>query len=361
MITRAKAGILKPKRYSDVFQLYSAKKSDPVEPNSVKEALNLKHWKSAMKEEYDALMRNATWNLVPFSPSYNVVGKKWVFKVKHNLDGSLQKCKARLVAKGFHQRPGIDFSETFSPVIKPSTIRVILTIAVSKNWVVKQLDVNNAFLNGQLQEAVYMYQPEGFIDPAKPTFVCKLNKALYGLKQAPRAWFDKLRTTLISWGFKNAKCDSSLFFFNNGDLVIFVLIYVDDMIVTGNCSKSLQKLTQDLHKLFALKDLGDLHLFLGIEVKRTPDGLLLTQTRYIEKLLKKTGMENANPCFTPAVGNKQMSHEDGDPLENPTEYRSLIGALQYVVHTRPDLAFTVNRLSQFLQNPTTTRRLPREY
>ena len=143
-----------------------------------------------------ALKRNGTWTLVPYSPSLNIVGNKWVFKVKHDMYGKFQRCKARLVAKGFLQTPGVDFNETFSPVIKASTIRMVLTIAVSRNWEVRQLDINNAFLNGDLQEVVYMHQPEGFIDKQKPDHVCRLNKALYGIKQAPRHWFDRLRLTL---------------------------------------------------------------------------------------------------------------------------------------------------------------------
>jgi histone deacetylase 1/2 len=185
MITRSKAGILKPRAYliSDTY----------IEPRNVSEALLSEAWKAAMYEEFQALQNNKTWSLVPFNPRFNVVGNKWVFKTKFNSDGSFQRYKARLVAKGFHQRPGIDFKETFSPVVKPSTIRVVLSIDVSKNWCVKQMDINNAFLNGKLIEDVYMSQPEGFVDSAKPHHVCKLTKSLYGLRQAPRAWFDKLK------------------------------------------------------------------------------------------------------------------------------------------------------------------------
>lgn len=158
-----------------------------------------------MQDEFDALQRNNTWNLVPPTSSMNIVGSKWVFRVKYNLDGLVQKYKARLVAQGFCQTPGIDFHETFSHVIKPSIIGLILTLAASNNWLVHQLDINNAFLNGHLQEKLFMSQPQGFVDSQFPTHVCQLNKDLYRLKQAPRARFDKLRFTLLHWGLKIAR------------------------------------------------------------------------------------------------------------------------------------------------------------
>ena len=161
-----------------------------------------------------------------------IVTNKWVFRVKLNADGSLDKCKSRLVAKSFLQTPTIDYSETFSPVIKHVTIRMVFSLALSHAWPIKQLDVNNAFLNGHLSEVVYMAQPEGFVNPSFPTHVCKLHEALYGLKQAPRAWKDKLRITLLKWGFVNAKADTSLFISGRGDSLLLLLVYVDDILVT---------------------------------------------------------------------------------------------------------------------------------
>ncbi|KAK4265765.1 hypothetical protein QN277_026778 [Acacia crassicarpa] len=153
-----------------------------------------------MKEEYEALCRNHTWVLVPHQ-GQKLVDCKWVFKTKFKSDGSILKHKARLVANGFQQSAGIDYGETFSPVVKPTTILLILTLAVTFRWQIRQLDVNNAFLNGYLKEDVFMSQLPGFRDSKHPGFICKLTKAIYGLKQAPRAWFDRLRTTLLSWGF----------------------------------------------------------------------------------------------------------------------------------------------------------------
>ena len=173
-----------------------------------------------------------TWTLVPFYSHMTIVTNKWVFRVKLNVERSLDKCKSRLVAKGFLQTPTIDYSETFSPVIKLVTVSMVFSLALSHAWPIKQLDVNNAFLNCDLSEVIYMAQPEGFVNPRFPTHVCKLHEALYGLKQAPRAWKDKLRITLLKWGFVNAKADTSLFIFGR-DSLLLLLVYVDDILVTG--------------------------------------------------------------------------------------------------------------------------------
>ena len=185
MITRAKAGIFKPKVYAALKHPLSFSHG-PIEPMCVKQALAYPNWKISMEEEYKALMRNHIWDLVPYQPKYNVVGNKWVFKLKFHPDGTLNKHKARFVAKKFHQTPGVDFSITYSPVIKPATIRVVLTLTIAQGWEIRQLDINNAFLNRYLQEDVFMSQPEGFIYPTKPHHIFKPRKALYGLKWALR-------------------------------------------------------------------------------------------------------------------------------------------------------------------------------
>jgi histone deacetylase 1/2 len=196
--------------------------------------LHDKNWKEAMDSEYTALMKNKTWHLVPPQKGNNVIDSKWVWKKKYKADGSLDKYKARLVAKGYKQRYGIDYEDTFSPVVKPATIRVVLSLAVSQGWNLCQLDVSNAFLHGHLEEVVYMKQPPGYEDETLPEYVSKLDKALYGLKQAPRAWYPRLSTKLHMLGFEASKADTSLFFFfRKGSLVMFVLVYVDDIIVAS--------------------------------------------------------------------------------------------------------------------------------
>ena len=229
-----------------------------------------------MTDEFQALLRNQTWSLVPPSSAQRVVQCKWVFRTKLKADGSLDKYKARLVAKGFQQTPGVDFFETFSPVVKASTIRIIFTLAVSRGWDIQQIDINNAFLNGDLHEEVFMSQSDGFVDQAKPTYVCKLHKTLYGLKQAPRAWFETLRGALLTWGFHNSVSDTSLFYSHKHGRMLLLLVYVDDILITGDSQADVQQVIDALHTQFALKTLGSVHYFLGFEVLRTPLGLLIS-------------------------------------------------------------------------------------
>ena len=218
MQTRSKNNIFRPKT---IFTLTATKHPIPLslEPTSVSQALKQKEWTNAMREELHALAKNGTWDLVPRESHHNVVGCKWVFRIKRNPDGSVTRYKARLVAKGFNQRSGLDYTETFSPMIKPTTIRVVLSIAISSGWPINQLDVNNAFLHGHLDEEVFMSQPPGFIDPSRPHHVCRLQKSLYGLKQAPCAWFTELKNFILSQGFVNCHSDSSLFVYTNKSIV----------------------------------------------------------------------------------------------------------------------------------------------
>jgi len=215
--TRLQRGITKPKQYTDGTVRWGLTSTvEPDEPTTVKAALRDDRWVTAMDNEYDALMKNRTWHLVPTPKHKNVIGCKWVYKIKRKADGSVDRYKARLVAKGYKQQYGIDYEDTFSPVVKAATVRLVLAVAVSKGWSLRQLDVQNAFLHGVLEEEVYMRQPPGYEDKRCPNFVCKLDKALYGLKQAPRAWYARLCGKLIQLGFTPSKGDTSLFFYRNG-------------------------------------------------------------------------------------------------------------------------------------------------
>lgn len=211
MITRSKKGIHKPKT------LFTGVVTDSTKsqvPSNVSEALAHPILHKAVNEEIFSLHKNDTWTLVPFQSDLNLVGSKWVFRIKYKYDGSIEMYKERIVAQGFNQTFGLDYFETFSLVIKPATVRIIFAIAASLQWPIHSFDINNAFLNGTLKEDVFMTQPQGFEDLLKPHHVCKLKKALYGLKQVPRAWFEKLKLTLTAWGFRNSKADQSLFFFH---------------------------------------------------------------------------------------------------------------------------------------------------
>ena len=353
--TRLQSGITKPKKFFDGIIRYGMF-SSTGEPDSLQEALEDPTWKKAMQDEYDALLRNGTWRLVPQKQGTNIIDCKWVYKIKKKADGSIDRYKARLVAKGFKQRYGIDYEDTFSPVVKIATIRLVLSIAVSRGWCLRQLDVQNAFLHGVLEEEVYMRQPPGFENTKSPSFVCKLDKAIYGLKQAPRAWYSRLSSKLIDLGFKASKSDASLFIYTKGHVTIFMLIYVDDIIVTSSSPEAITTLLRDLKKEFALKDLGDLHYFLGIGVTKCNDGIILSQEKYAQDILARVGMTKCKPSSTPLSSSEKLSCYEGEALstEDSTRYRSIVGALQYLTLTRPDISFAVNKVCQFLHAPTTT-------
>lgn len=305
-----------------------------------------------MSEEFTTLVKHGTWELVPPSSTIKPMGCKWVFQIKRNPDGSISHYKARLVAKGFHQKHGFDYNETFSPVVKLVTIRAVLSIAVQKNWPLHQLDVNNAFLHGQLQEKVFMIQPPGFVDPNLHSHVCRLKKSLYGLKQAPRAWYQELSTCLIQLGFQQSKSDSSLFIYTCDGVTIFFLIYVDDLLITGSDSTVISKVVEQLGRRFSLKDLGPLNYFLDIEVISVKQWLFLSQHKYIRDLLTRTKMDSAKAVMTPLATKDSLQLHDGSSPTDPTEYRRVIGALQYPSFTRPDIAFPVNKLAQFMHKPS---------
>uniref|UniRef100_A0A2N9FGM0 Reverse transcriptase Ty1/copia-type domain-containing protein n=1 Tax=Fagus sylvatica TaxID=28930 RepID=A0A2N9FGM0_FAGSY len=360
MITRSKANISKPKHFHDGtvrYPLHHALLAETtpslIEPTCYSSAVKVPQWRDAMNTEFDALLKNQTWTLVPSTQARNLVGCKWVFRVKRRADGSIERYKARLVAKGFHQQPGIDYTETFSPVVKPTTVRTVLSLALSKNWFVRQLDVQNAFLHGCLLEEVYMTQPPGFNHPQFPNHVCKLQKALYGLKQAPRAWFSRLTTWLLHFGFTASQSDSSLLIYHHTNYTMYFLIYVDDIIITSSQASAIDSLLHQLGSEFAVKDLGGLNYFLGIEVVPCTPGVLLSQKKYILDILTRTKMSEAKPVSSPMASSTHLSVLDGDPCDDPTLYRSTVGTLQYLSITRPDIAFSVNKLSQFMHNPTT--------
>jgi hypothetical protein len=285
--TRLSKGIRQPRVYKDETIRYDRLGlfTASGEPQFLQEALEDKNWKHAMDLEYSALMKNRTWHLVPPQKGRNVIDCKLVYKIKRKADVSLDRYKARLVAKGFKQRHGLDYEEMFSPVVKPATIRTILSLAISKGWSLRQLDVQNAFLHGKLEEEVYLRQPPGYEDKTKPQYVCRLDKALYGLKQAPRAWYSRLSSKLIELGFKMSNADNSLFYVNNSELTMFILVYVDDIIVASSRSNAVRALLKELGDEFALKDLGELHYFFGIEVAQNMDSIVLTQEKYANDLL----------------------------------------------------------------------------
>ena len=347
MVTRARDGIYKP---NPKYAMAVNEEISPI-PRSVRSAVKDPHWYGAMKKEYDALQANKTWTLVPRPPGARIITGKWVFKHKMNPDGTLERYKARWVVRGFNQRPGIDFGETFSPVVKPATIRTVLTLVANHNWSAHQLDVSNAFLHGNLQEQVYSQQPTGFVDARRPDDVCLLSRSLYGLRQAPRAWFDRFVGHVTSLGFIQSKADTSLFVYRKNGATAYLLLYVDDMILSASTTSLLQHVIQRLHDAFAVKDMGPVRHFLGIHVHRTRDGFFLSQASYAEDLLERAGMENCKPVDTPADAKPKTSASDGKPIDDITAYRSIAGALQYLTITRPDIAYAVQQVCLHMHAP----------
>ena len=321
-------------------------------PKTVTEALNHPGWKNAMLEEICALEDNHTWKLVDLPQGKKVVGCKWVFAVKVNPDGSVARLKARLVARGYAQTYGVDYSDTFSPVAKLNSVRLFISIAASQQWMIHQLDIKNAFLHGDLEEEVYLEQPPGFVAQGEYGKVCRLKKALYGLKQSPRAWFGKFSKEIQAFGMNKSEKDHSVFYKKSAASIILLVVYVDDIVITGNDHAGISNLKAFMHSKFHTKDLGELKYFLGIEVSRSKKGMFLSQRKYVLDLLKETGKIEAKPCTTPMVPNVQLMPDDGDPFYNPERYRRVVGKLNYLTVTRPDIAYAVSVVSQFTSAPT---------
>ena len=351
MQTRSKSGITKKKTCFHTAKSAAVSDYSLTEPNTYKKAMQIPVWVTAMQEEINALNSQCTWSLVPLPAHKNLVGCKWIFKIKKNGDGSISRYKARLVAQGFCQEQGLDYGETFSPVVKSSTVRLVLSLAAHYSWELRQLDVKNAFLHGILNEEVYMAQPSGFADTTQPDLVCRLHKSLYGLKQAPRAWNERFTMFLPTLGFQGTYSDCSLFVKHFTDGIIILLVYVDDIIIAGNQSCEVQKVINALAAEFEIKDLGNLQFFLGIQITLVSHGLFLSQSQYIHELLVKTDMLESKPCDTPCLPYQRMLKDDGVPFDNLTLYRSVVGALQYLTFTRPDIAFSVHQVCQFMQRP----------
>ncbi|RVW30627.1 Retrovirus-related Pol polyprotein from transposon RE2 [Vitis vinifera] len=290
------------------------------DPKSFKEAMKDVSWQKSMHEEIRALEENGTWTLEPLPKGKRALGSQWVYRTKYFSNGDIERLKSRLVVLGNHQEAGIDYHETFSPVAKMTT------------------------------EEVYMKLPPGF-ERSDPNLVCRLRKSLYGLKQAPRCWFAKLVTALKGYGFLQSYSDYSLFTYTKGNVQINVLVYVDDLIISGNDSVALKTFKAYLSDCFKMKDLGVLKYFLGIEVARSSVGLFLCQLKYTLDIVLEAGLLGAKPCGFPIEQNHRLGLVNGELLSNPESYRRLVGRLIYLAVTRLDLAYSVHILSQFMQEP----------
>jgi hypothetical protein len=322
------------------------------DPQQYGEAAEKEEWQKAMLEEVKSIEKNGTWEMVDLPEGKNAIGLKWVFKTKFAADGSLQKYKARLVAKGYAQQYGIDFEETFSPVVRFETVRLVLALAAQLQWPIYQFDVKSAFLNGDLHEEVYVTQPEGFIKEGNETKVYKLKKALYGLKQAPRAWYSKIDGYFQEKGYMRSENEPTLYVKKEGNDFIIVCLYVDDIIYTSSSTYLVDEFKTQMMNEFEMSDMGLLHYFLGLEVYQVEGEIFLSQKKYARDLLDKFGMLNCKPATTPMNMNEKLQQEDGEELVDARRFRSLVGGLIYLTHSRPDIAFVVGVISRFMQQPS---------
>ncbi|KAJ9553587.1 hypothetical protein OSB04_017632, partial [Centaurea solstitialis] len=322
-----------------------------IEPKNVSQALEDSDWLLAMQEELLQFKRNKVYRLVPRPQDKSIIKTKWIFRNKKDESGLIVRNKARLVAKGYSQQEGIDYDETFAPVARIEAIRIFLAYAAHKNIKVFQMDVKSAFLNGVLHEEVYIEQPEGFVDPDFPDHVCILDKALYGLKQAPRAWYKTLTNHLLSKGFKRGTIDTTLFLKKEGDDLLLVQIYVDDIIFGFTNPDLCTKFSKIMETEFEMSMMGELNFFLGIQVKQNPDGIFINQSKYIKDMLKKFNMTDCSPIKTPMPTGNLLGPDLAGKSVDQKIYRSMIGSLLYLTATRPDIMFATCFCARFQANP----------
>ncbi|CAA7042208.1 unnamed protein product [Microthlaspi erraticum] len=329
---------------------YVLKTTSAELPKHYSQAVLDKRFRDAMKNEIEALDESQTWTIETLPPGKTALGCQWVFTIKYKSDGSVERYKARLVVLGNNQIEGEDFGETFAPVVKMNTIRICLEVSAAKNWEIHQMDVHNAFLHGDLEEEVFMKLPPGF-RTKDSSQVCRLHKSLYGLRQAPRCWFAKLSTALLEYGFTQCLSDYSLFLYNRDGKQMYVLVYVDDLVISGNSIELMTAFKDYLSSQFRMKDLGVLKYFLGIEVARSPKGIYLCQRKYALDIISETGLLGARPVKFPLEQNHRLSFATGDDIPDPKRYRRLVGHLIYLAATRPDISYAIHILTRFMQHP----------
>ncbi|KAJ9535931.1 hypothetical protein OSB04_un000899 [Centaurea solstitialis] len=343
--------------------LVSQDSGDLNEPTSYGEAVSgseFEQWQEAMKAEMQSMYDNQVWELTDLPQHCKAVGRKRVFKKKTDMDGNVHTFKARLVAKGLTQTHGIDYDETFSPVAMLKSIRILMAISAYFNYEIWQMDVKTAFLNGKLTEDVYMKQPEGFEDPKNPNKVCKLLKSIYGLKQASRSWNLHFDDRIKEFGFTKSEYEPCVYTKFSGSIVTFLVLYVDDILLIGNDVPTLQSVKSWLSKCFQMKDLGEAAYILGIKIYRNRSKRLigLSQSTYIDKILKKFRMDESKKGFIPmqhgiVLSKTQcpVSSQDQDKMKS-VPYASAIGSIMYaMLCTRPDVAYSVSVTSRYQQNP----------
>ncbi|GJT06453.1 retrovirus-related pol polyprotein from transposon TNT 1-94 [Tanacetum coccineum] len=323
-----------------------------VEPKNFKMAVIEDCWFQAMQDEIHEFDRLEVWELVPRPIYVMVIALKWIYKVKLDEYGDVLKNKARLVAKGYRQEEGIDFEESFAPVARIEAIRIFIANAATKNMIIYQMDVKTAFLNGDLQEEVFVSQPEGFEDQDNPTHVYRLKKALYGLKQAPRAWYDTLSKFLLANNFFKGAVDPTLFTRKSGKHILLVQIYVDDIIFASTDHNACNIFSKEMSSKFQMSMMGQMSFFLGLQVSQSPGGIFINQAKYALKTLKNNGMDLSDPVDTPMVDRLKLDEDLLGIPADQTRFRGMVGSLMYLTASRPDLVFVVCMCARYQAKPT---------
>lgn len=322
-----------------------------TESIALSKAVKDSRWLTAIQEELAALGKNRIWDLVPLPPGKKPLSSKWVLKVKPDPGPTLTRLKARLVAKGYEQREGIDYHETFAPVVKWSTIRAIIALAASLNWTISHMDVVTAFLNGLLDETIFMLQPPGFSLPGLEHLVCLLKRTLYGLKQSPRAWYQAIDSFLLSSGWQRSTQDHNLYFFTSGSILVIILLFVDDLLITGNSNAKIDETKKQLKQQYEMKELGPVTRYLGVQIDTLPDGYFLHQQNYTDQLLLDAGMTECRPSAVPLPeGTVLFTDMSAAPVDS-THYSRLVGKLIYLTNTRPDISYFVGIVNRYMVAP----------
>ena len=363
--SRTTAGV-PPKRFDDesLYHHHVAFHSEVTNvPNDMREAMQAEdsdQWKEAADVEYESLIQNKTWSLAELPEGRKAIGSKWVFTKKLTKDGEIDRYKARLVAQGFNQVQGIDYSETFSPTVRMTTVRALLQSAVNNNWFLHQMDVKTAYLNADIDYEVFIKQPEGYeqTGDSGEKLYCRLNKSIYGLKQSGRLWNSVLNDYLIGNGFQKSSVDSCLYLMNSDSHAVRIIVFVDDIIIACDDLSLLSDVKAMLNQRFKMSDLGELTWFLGMEFEREPECIAVNQRMYLTNVLTKHGMGECKPASTPCAEKEIFDDDDDEMAQVPNEvYRSIVGSLVYAMTcTRPDLCWIVSKLSQYLNEPVTKKR-----
>ena len=344
-----------PNRYGDwTYLVCNDNIDEPSNFNDAMQSDDSDDWKVAMQNEIDSIIDNNVWTLVKLPHNCKPIDSKWVYKRKIDANGNVERFKARLVAKGFAQRSGLDYDETFAPVVRFESLRTLFSVAMQYDLELHHMDVTSAFLNGDLTEDIYLSQPEGFVVPGKEDCVLKLNKSLYGLKQSPRCWNESLDTFLKELGFTQSSSDSCIYTCSVENDISVIAVYVDDLIIASKSHSRVSQIKAAFSNKYKMKDLGRLNYFLGVNVIQNNDKLFINQTAYASALLKRFNFENSKPVQTPMEPNVKLEKaNENSNLCDKNLYQSAVGSLLYIsMRTRPDLTYAVNQVARFCSNPT---------